>query len=244
MATNTTEPNRYLINLNSLNNVITSASGVNATSTSLTNILNMINTSNYILSANTLETYTGSNMLVTANLNLSNASIYFNNILSIQSNCVNGTPYLAFKTNGLEQARFTSNFFGIGTSIPLTKLDINGSELIRGNLYLSTFGTSSTANVYADGSMYAGGFYTPSDIRLKENISTFVCPDLPRAIKFTWKNGKEDIGVLAQELELIEPLCISNNNGIKTVDYGKLVVLCLAEIHALKKTVNELKKSN
>lgn len=246
MATNTTEPNRFLVNLNSLNNVITNANGSGTTvlSNSLANLQTIVNSSNYSISANTLASYTGSNIKVSANLNLSNAGIYFNSNIGLLSNTLNGVPYLAFQTSGIERMRLNVGNLGIGTKAPLAALDITGSELVRGSLYISTMGdavTSSLGNVYADGKIFAAGFYSPSDPELKTNIMPYISNGLPTPVRFTWKNtGVEDIGVLADDVLRIEPACVSVLGATKNVDYSKLVVLCLAEIHSLRSTVASL----
>jgi hypothetical protein len=245
MATNTTDSGRFLLNLNSLNNVITSASGNGSAMTAaLSNLQFLVNTSNYSMKMNTITPYSGSNINVTGNLNLSNAGIFFNSNLGLNSNTVNGVPYLAFQTSGVERMRLTSNSFGINTKTPLATLDVNGAELIRGNIYVSTMGMadmSTFGNVFADGSMFATGFYQPSDPALKTDVFPYIPRGLPQPVEFTWKaSGTRDIGVLADEVMSIEPSCVIQRGAMKHVDYAKLVVLCLAEIHSLRSTVSTL----
>jgi len=246
MAANTTS-NRFLLNLNSLNSVATSASGNNAVlSNAVTNLQTVINPSNYTVSVNSLTSYSGSNIAIGANLNLSNAGIYFNSNVGLLSNSLNGVPYLAFLTSGQERARITGSNLGIGTKVPLTTLDVVGSELVRGSIYVSTMGVVDPAlgNVYADNNMYAQNFFQTSDPALKTNIIPFISHGLPTPVRFTWKaTGLEDIGVLADEVKSLEPACVSMRGLVQTVDYSKLVVLCLAEIHVLRSTVASLVSS-
>lgn len=242
MATNTTDRNNYLLNLNSLNNVITSASGTSATITALSNLQKIVNASNYGASINTLTSYSGSNITCTANINLSNSAIYFNSNIGVTSNSISGNGYLAIKTNTVERARFTSNGVGIGVTVPLTNLDIAGSELVRGNLYISSMGGAGTANIYADGSVYAAGFIGPSDERLKTNIQPYVGARLPTPVSFQWKaTGIDDIGFIAQEVAAIEPRCVSQRDGILHIDYQRLLVLCVAEVQTLRAEVSTLR---
>jgi hypothetical protein len=197
------------------------------------------------VNANIIGPFSGSNVTMTGNLNLSNAGIYFNDRIGVTSNCINGTPYMAIKTANVEQARFTSNGFAIGNTVPQTPLDVTGAVLVRGSLYVSTMGvafTSSRGCIYADGSVFGDGFYSPSDERLKTNVRLYEPRGLPEAVRFNWKStGIEDIGVIAQNVAAIAPECVSSRNGSLTVDYSKLVVLCLAEIFALKKEIAEMK---
>jgi len=230
MATNTT-CNSFLLNINSLNNVAASASGNNAAlSNSITNLQTIINSSNFKITANTLTSYSGSNITIGANLNLSNAGLYFNSNIGLLSNTINGTPYLAFQTSAQERMRLTGATLGIGTKTPAATLDVAGDAIIRGNLYVSSMGN-----------VYANGFFTPSDSGLKTNIFPYITKGLPTAVRFTWKaTGVEDIGVLAEDVQSIEPSCVSQSGAIQTVDYSKLVVLCLAELHVLRSTVASL----
>jgi hypothetical protein len=246
MASYTTAPSPFLLNINSLNNVITSASGNNVNDTTLSNLTLMVNTTTNKVSANTISPFSGSNINITGNLNLSNSGIYFNGRVGVTSNCINGSPYLAIKTANVEHARFTSNGFAIGNTVPETPLDVTGSVLVRGCLYVSTMGeafTSSLGCIYADGSVFGDGFYSPSDERLKTNVRLYEPRGLPDAVRFNWTStGVEDIGVIAQNVAAIAPECVSSRNGTLTVDYSKLVVLCLAEISALKKEIDKLKQ--
>jgi hypothetical protein len=243
MAANTTS-NRFLLNLNSLNSVATSASGNNAVlSNAVTNIQTIVNPGTYTISVNSLTSYNGSNIAIGANLNLSNAGIYFNSNVGLLSNSLNGVPYLAFLTSGQERMRLNVGNLGIGTKAPLAVLDVVGSELVRGSVYVSTMGVVDPAlgNVYADNNMYAQNFFHPSDPALKTNVLPYTSHGLPTPVRFTWKaTGMEDIGVLADEVKRLEPSCVSMRGEVQTVDYSKLVVLCLAEIHSLRSTVASL----
>jgi hypothetical protein len=246
----TTNPNPYILNLPAFTNVVTSATGttnVSALSNSLNNVLSLLNTSNYNLSINTIKTFTGSNLTFTNTVNLSNVGLSINGTTILTSNCVNGQPYLAMKTSGTEQARFTSGGFGIGTNAPLTTVDVNGNELVRGNLYISTMGavvTSSIGNLYADGFLYAAGVAYPSDPVLKRNVRPYAPSRLPEPVEFEWKStGLRDIGVMASDVAAIEPTCVQiGRTGTQSVDYPKLVVLCLAECKALRTKVTELEQ--
>ena len=247
MAFLTTNPNPYILNLPSLQNVVNSASGSTASlSASLTNIQTYINTGNASVSINTLKTYNNTSYInVLNNLNLSNSAILMNGATSLTANTVNGTGYLAFQTSGVERGRFTTAGLGVGVASPQASVDVNGSELIRGSLYISTMGapiSPTLGNLYADGNLYANGTFYPSDIKLKQNVVPYISPGLPTPVRFEWKaTGKADIGVIANEVAKIEPACVqSTPSGTLTVDYSKLTVLLLAEVQTLKTQVTAL----
>lgn len=66
--------------------------------------------------------------------------------------------------------------------------------------------------------------------------------------EFTWKeSGLPSIGVIAQEVEEYAPEFVhTRNNGIKSIDYGKLAVAALFEerkkTQALEERIEKLEK--
>ena len=93
--------------------------------------------------------------------------------------------------------------------------------------------------------MYAPGFITPSDARLKRDVEPYRAGGQIDPVRFTWAaTGLPDIGVLAQDVWKVEPACVhSTSAGTLGVDYAKLVVVCLAEIQELKSEVRELQST-
>jgi trimeric autotransporter adhesin len=120
-------------------------------------------------------------------------------------------------------------------------------------------GDATQPNVTALGNMYAGAFLYNSDQRLKEKISA-----LPyglssilalKPVSFSWKEGtpregQDDLGFIAQEVEKIVPeIVTTGSDGIKSVDYPRLVPILVkavqdqqAEIDVLKAQVAELRE--
>ncbi|UCD38421.1 MAG: tail fiber domain-containing protein, partial [Fidelibacterota bacterium] len=128
-----------------------------------------------------------------------------------------------------------------------------------GNFYLSgNMGLGSTnmsyrfyvnGNSYFQGSgWYTGSWNLASDKRLKENITeiTGVLEDLSqlRGVKFKWnelagslghEQGKNEIGVIAQEIERIYPELVTESKlGYKGVDYSKLTAVLIEAVKELK----------
>jgi hypothetical protein len=250
MSQFTTGASPYLIALPPITNVTTSATG-NNTNTSVTSAISntMVNTSNYGGRFNSLASYTqNSNITINSDINLSNSALSYNGTKLLTGNNVNGTPYFAVQVNSIEQARFTTAGLGVGLTTPLAKLDVNGSEIVRGSIYISSFGapfTSSIGNLYADGNLYANGIMYPSDPGLKRDFKPYIVNNLPDAFEFIWRsNGERDIGVNALTLKAIEPACVKTTpGGTLVVDYPKLTVLCLAELKSLKAQVTELQST-
>jgi len=97
-------------------------------------------------------------------------------------------------------------------------------------------------DIFADGSIFSY-----SDARLKENIETVENGlDLVSQLRGVWYNriGKEDreVGVIAQEVEEVLPEVVNtDNDGTKSVDYGKMVGVLIEAIKELKQEIEELK---
>jgi hypothetical protein len=204
MAFITTNPNPFLINVPELQNVITSATGVNALANAITDLQTYINTANASANLNIIGSSSTGNITFTNNVNLSNASLTFLGSNLVTSNTINGVAgYLAFEVEGVEIARMTPTGFGVftqtptaalsivgsagisgslgiavpPTSGPLAPLDVGGAALVRGALYVSSMGaavTSSLGYIYADGDIFANGINYPSDPTLKTAVRPLV----------------------------------------------------------------------
>ena len=115
-----------------------------------------------------------------------------------------------------------------------------------------------TGGVGIGGALNVGGditAFSTSDENLKENL--VVIPNAVDKVKsvsgytFKWKadgpyvhlNGKEDIGVIAQQIEALglPGTTSTRDDGIKGVAYKKLVPLLIEAIKELKKENDDLK---
>lgn len=239
----TTNPNPYIINIPELQSVITSASGISNTTN---DFVNYIDTTTNSGSFNSIGSFNSDRITITNDLYLSNSGLYVDDVPVIPSNnTLNGNVYLRTTINNVEIGRHTLNGFGIFTPTPQAALHVNGSAIFGSTVYISSFGNPagpSIGNLIADGYVQANGIVYPSDPILKQNIKPYIPSNLPCAVEFVWKStGERDIGVLADDVARIEPACVKTSpHGYLTVDYSKLVVLCLAEVTDLKKKVAEL----
>lgn len=113
----------------------------------------------------------------------------------------------------------------------------SGSETAAVSIGLAT-------NISVGGIVTAVDFNSTSDARLKENVAPIQDPlnkVLQLAgVEFDWKeSGEHSIGVIAQQVEQIVPeLVHTNENGFKTVSYGKLTGLLIEAIKELKTIVD------
>jgi hypothetical protein len=119
---------------------------------------------------------------------------------------------------------------------------------INSNGYVG-IGTGSTIgyNLTVNGTVAAGVFTYSSDKKLKNNIKTLdnaldKITQL-RGVNFTWKNdqeNKEQIGLIAQEVEQVYPELVNTANGLKSVEYGNLVAPLIEAIKEQQKQINDL----
>ena len=133
------------------------------------------------------------------------------------------------------------NYSGSGSG---GNINLNPTE---GKLVNITRGLSVNNDLTVGGNVTATGFYESSDIRLKENIQplNYGLKEIEKIDTHTWnwkKDGAEDIGVIAQELETILPeLVKTNEEGYKSVNYTKLVPILINSIKELSNQVKALK---
>lgn len=119
--------------------------------------------------------------------------------------------------------------------------------------------TPSTNNsVYLPADLVVMGTITsPSDIKLKQNISDLsndFCDNIlkitPKKYNFIHDDKKEHYGIIAQELETIFPKLVINseidilNNDmveIKTVNYLELIPIMISKMKIMQNEIDELK---
>ncbi len=116
------------------------------------------------------------------------------------------------------------------------------------NYAMSTSSINVSAIINANSYYASGSFLYGSDIRLKTNIHALNDPleDLMRLkpVAFTYKsNGKESMGVIAQDLEKVYPQLVASGpgNSIKYVDYMGLVAPLVGAVQELQKENDELR---
>ena len=94
--------------------------------------------------------------------------------------------------------------------------------------------------------IYATAYYYDSDKTLKKDIKLIENPiekikEL-NGVEFTWKeNDKEDIGLIAQEVEEVLPVLVSTNEeGLKSVKYGNIVSVLIEAVKEQQNQIEEL----
>jgi hypothetical protein len=133
-------------------------------------------------------------------------------ILRLDSN--SGSTPVMYATN--------SGNVGIGTTSPSTKLEVNGTATVTALVETSTR-------------------------ELKENIETLedqsTIVDSLQPVSYTWKeDGKEDFGLVAEDVEEIAPHLVHRNEDGKPtgIKYSKLSVLLLDVVQRQSTLINDL----
>jgi predicted acyltransferase (DUF342 family) len=179
---------------------------------------------------------------VSGNIN-TNGSV----ISTIPSGSASQYSFIAFQNAG--------RFYGMGT-IP-NALCFSADELLSSpspQMVLTSSGTvgiGTTTPAYTldvNGSVNATSYNTPSDYRIKENVtqldSTFVVDKLNPVTYLNTKSGKQDIGLIAHELqEIYHELVNGEKDGenLQSVNYIGLIPILIKEIQELKKEIKLVK---
>ena len=96
--------------------------------------------------------------------------------------------------------------------------------------------------------MTAVSFNTPSDYRIKEHVTSldeiFCVDGLNPVTYLNKKTNKQDIGLIAHELQQIYPALVNgekDGSEMQSVNYIGLIPILINEIQNLKKEVSNLK---
>ncbi|EKT4466524.1 tail fiber domain-containing protein [Pseudomonas putida] len=87
-----------------------------------------------------------------------------------------------------------------------------------------------------------------SDERLKTNVETLSDSTNTltkiHGVRFKWKeSGREDIGVVAQNVKEVYPELVHEKDGLLTVDYEKLVGPLIESVRELNQRIEVLEKA-
>lgn len=95
------------------------------------------------------------------------------------------------------------------------------------------------------GAVIANAFQYNSDRSLKKNITTIESPLTKilklRGVTFNWKkDNSPSVGLIAQEVETVFPELVTENQGIKSVQYGNLVAPLIEAVKDQQKQIEKL----
>lgn len=175
------------------------------------------------------------------------------------SNINTGTLTAIAINNGNGTFRVDNSGNVTASSVAITGgyMTLNTESVAQGITLKNTAGTTYTQHTAAtrrryvnnslvlsevNGAVTATSFTPTSDGRLKEILPEDI-PDVSkiRAVRFKWKDGRDDrehIGYIAQDVEKIAPYMVTEDEGIKALDYFQVLV---AKVERLERELNELK---
>lgn len=207
---------------------------------------------------------TTNNVVIANSLSLGN-NLTLSNSIILGNMTINNTG-ISQNTFSIGTAAYhvANGNFGIATSTPAYKLDVNGIINARGDIYTTKgsspyigpidnynlrLGTGGVDRVSIDtsGNIVATGNITAySDENLKTDIKTItdalekVCK--MRGVMYTRiDNGDKGSGVIAQEIQEVLPEVILNNGEYLSVAYGNIVGVLIEAIKELKAEIEQLK---
>ena len=156
-----------------------------------------------------------------------------------------GSLFLGTAGKYIQVAGSSNNYWAIGSTggnnSPGTASTTFGFHLWNGSSWAERLVLDASGNLTADGNVTAY-----SDERLKDNIQTLESGldkvNQLRGVTYT-RDEKENIGVVAQEVEKILPeivLTADDEMGTKSVDYSRLTAVLIEAVKELSAKVKEL----
>jgi hypothetical protein len=154
------------------------------------------------------------------------------------------------RSSGTPVISLSSNVFTLASNTIAILQPLTLSQTLRVNGIVNLGSTLSASGIiYSSNDIVA---FSTSDVSLKENIKTISSPldklNKISGYNFDWKTSEyehlkgSDVGVLAHEVEQIIPEAVTTrSNGIKAVNYTKVIPLLIESIKELKQEIKELK---
>jgi cytoskeletal protein CcmA (bactofilin family) len=170
---------------------------------------------------------------------------------SLDANSLKVTNAITATAQNHQLSDFTISNGSIVSTTPTISHGSNNltttGDISSTNMSFTTQLSGATATFTAD--CTALNFYATSDVNLKHEIrpiegAVAQCQKL-RGVEFKWKHGndkRDQMGVIAQEVEEVYPSLVAEIDGHKRVDYSKLVGLLIEAVKELKAESAQLKQ--
>jgi len=237
-------------------------------SNSVAKIQQMVNFDEKRINTNYLGSYTtGGSIQVTSPLNLCNVGITSNGnsftgsgtsrLSGSVSTVVSPTTSTFIKLYDTSQSQSPAVSMGIagrqvfqigGTGNGLYYDTLKSAKEFRISSMIFAADLAQFSTVTVGGTCYATQFVTLSDREAKYNIEALtdinsIAHSLQSLKTYSFSyvgSQKREVGLLAQELELVFPECVDVVNGSKCINYDSMVALLLAAVRSLSTRVSEL----
>lgn len=251
--------------------VLRTVKGSPLTNLEVDNNFSNLNTFGDVVSANvgvltSLSTGAKGNTVVAINELFSNIGILSSLTTSAKSNLVSAINELQSEstsnvtiTGGTISGVIITNSTWNGNTVPrASTIDVTNDTATNSTHYLH-FGTATSGNVDtkvsstkltfnpSSGLLTSTDYNSSSDITLKDNIKNIenaleVIKSL-QGKSYTWKeSGLKGFGLIAQDVEQIIPEIVTDNNGIKGINYINIIAILIEAVKDLSSQIDQLKK--
>jgi hypothetical protein len=263
--TDTANTNNLIYTNNAISSNVTLLQGINTTqNTNIDNLTSWLSSNNNLqsninatqntsITASFIQANSAYNQANTANTNAANASFLSTGTVptSRLSNIPNSSlANTSITINGTAISLGSSGSITAGATIT-DDTSTNATRYVM--LGSGTSGAYTVANVSSTklyfnpstGTLSSTIFNSLSDENKKTNISkienaTDILKEI-NSVEFNWKdNGEKSAGVIAQELEKILPWLVSENEGIKSVNYSGLIAYLIQSNKELADRIEKL----
>ena len=204
-------------------------------------------TNNYIQSAASVST--AYKPLIFSQYGSASPTLYLD-IQNYRVGIATNSPNYALDVNG--NINFTGTLTQNGSPITgLTQWSTSGSNIYynTGNVGIGT--STPTYTLHVVGSVNGTSYNSTSDYRIKENVTQldnkFVVDKLNPVTYLNKKSNKQDIGLIAHELQEIYPELVNGEKDgeeFQSVNYIGLIPILIKEIQVLKERVKILEERN
>jgi hypothetical protein len=218
----------FVLNIQELQNVVTSASGVDPVaflSNQVVNLQQMVNYDLKQINVNAISNFSATPIQVYSPLNLCNVALTSNDV-------VIGT------------GTTTLSNIGSGSNGELYIGNVSTPFIFTQNL-TSTFYIGADSNAVFTGSVSASNFITTSDARKKLGIQKITDYETIlssiNGVRFEWKDdGTPDIGVIAQDILPVLPEAVYDTSDGYKVAYQKIIPVLVEAVKSLQARVRRL----
>jgi len=171
--------------------------------------------------------------------------------------------YLGYNSNQLQSLDYTYNYiYNYSTAIGANATITASNQIVLGGFNSSVYPTvyipgnldvsgnvDVSSNVVVQGTVTASGFPLVSDYRIKTNVislsDSFTVDNLNPVTYFNLKTKKQDIGLIAHELQEWYPCLVNgikDGNTTQSVNYTGLIPVLINEIKLLKEREKTVEK--
>ena len=189
---------------------------------------------------------TSNNLLVTQNVGQSNS--YINFLSDISGNTISGDLDISGNLSVSGNIDCSGNLGVSGDIDCSSNLGVSGDIDCSGNLGVSG-DIDCSGNLDVTGNVNATSYNTTSDYRIKENVKQldekFIIDKLKPVTYLNNNLGKQDIGLIAHELQDIYPELVNGEKDgkqLQSVNYTGLIPILIKEIQDLKKSMKSIKE--